>query len=107
MFVLERQGNTHLLTFLLCVSYKLTGEESELKPHLPVDVEVWVSGRLGGVEAVLVLRSRRPRGVRRRDGNHHEERLVVRLVGEEVQRAVRLQESEQKRNFWLFIKLKK
>lgn len=62
--------------------------------HLAVDVEVGVSGSLGGVEAVLVLRSCCPRGVGGRDGNHHEERLVVGFILEEVQRPVGLRESK-------------
>lgn len=55
------------------------------RPHLPVHVEVGVSGGFGAVEAVLVLRRRRPRRVRRRRGHHHEEGLVVGFVLEEVQ----------------------
>lgn len=53
-------------------------------------VEVGVSGGFGAVEAVLVLRRRRPRGVRRRRGHHHEEGLEAGLVLEEVQRHVGL-----------------
>lgn len=55
-----------------------------------MDVEAGVSGSLGVVEPVLVLRGRRPRRVGRRRGHHHEERLVVGLVLEEVQRHVGL-----------------
>ena len=63
-----------------------------MKSYLPVDVEVGVPGSLGAVEAVLVLRSRRPRGVGRRRGHHHEERLEVGFMLEEVQRHVGLRE---------------
>lgn len=53
-------------------------------------VEVGVSGGFGAVEAVLVLRRRRPRGVGRRRGHHHKERLEVGFILEEVQRHVGL-----------------
>lgn len=55
-----------------------------------MDVEAGVSGSLGVVEPVLVLRGRRPRRVGRRCGHHHEEWLVIGLVLEEVQRHVGL-----------------
>lgn len=55
-----------------------------------MDVEVGISGRPGVVEAALVLRRRRPGRVGRRRGDHHEERLEVGLVLEEVQRHVGL-----------------
>lgn len=64
--------------------------------HLPVDVKVGVSGSLGVVEAVLVLRSCRPGGVWRRSGNHHEERLVTGFILEELQRPVSLGETKTK-----------
>lgn len=53
-------------------------------------VEVGVSGGFGAVEAVLVLRSRRPRRVGRWRGHHHEEGLVVGFILQEVQRHVGL-----------------
>lgn len=59
-----------------------------------MDVEVGVSGSLGGVEAVLVLRRSGPGGVRGRDGHHHEERHVVGFILEEVQRPVGLRGGE-------------
>lgn len=58
--------------------------------HLPVHVEVGVSGGFGAVEAVLVLRCRRPRRVRRWRGHHHEEGLVAGFILEEFQRHVGL-----------------
>lgn len=60
-----------------------------------MDVEVGLSGGLGAVEAVLVLRSCRPRGVGGRRGHHHEERLVVGFILEEVKRHVGLRERER------------
>lgn len=68
-----------------------------MKSNLPVDVEVGISGSLGGVEPVLVLRGCRPRGVGGRRGHHHEERLVVGFILEEVQRHVGLRERERER----------
>lgn len=62
--------------------------------YLPVDVEVGVSGSLSVVEAVFVLRSCCPRGVRGRRGHNHEERQVVGFILEEVQRHVGLRERE-------------
>lgn len=70
--------------------------QREAVQYLPVDVEVGVSGSFGVVEAVLVLRSCRPRGVGGRRGHHHEEGLVVGFILEEVQRHVGLREREHR-----------
>lgn len=69
------------------------------KPHRSVDVEVGVPGSLGGVKAVLVLRSCGPGGVGGRRGHHHEEGLVAGFVLQEVQRHVCLRGNEKKRHF--------
>lgn len=64
-----------------------------MSANLSVNVEVGVSGGLGAVEPVLVLRGHCPRGVRGRCGHHHEERLVIGFILEEVQGHVGLRES--------------
>ena len=63
-----------------------------------MDVEVGVSGGLGGVEAVLVLGGCCPGGVGGRCGHHHEERLEAGFVLEEFQGHVGLRKREGKPN---------
>lgn len=77
------------------------------KPHRSVDVEVGFPGSLGGIEAVLVLRSCSPGGVGGRRGHHHEEGLVAGFVLQEVQRHVCLRGKRRKRHIqpwrlWFF-----
>ena len=74
------------------------GDVGDTRADLPVDVEVGVPGSLGGVEAALVLRGRCPGRVGGRSGNHHEERLVVGFILEEVQRHVGLREKRTRNN---------
>lgn len=49
-----------------------------------MDIKAGVSGGLGVVEAVLVLRGCGPGGVGGWRGHHHEERLVAGFILEEV-----------------------
>lgn len=64
-----------------------------MSSNLSVNVEIGVSGSFGAVEPVLVLWGCCPRGVGGRCGHHHEERLVIGFILEEVQGHVGLRES--------------
>lgn len=70
VFVLTETKTTRVF-MLRILKGSVMGEKSRVESHLPVDVEVGVSGSFGAVEGVLVLRGRCPWGVGRWRGHHH------------------------------------
>lgn len=65
-------------------------------PHLPRFVEAAVSGGLHVVELLLVLRRRRPRGVRRRWRQHDEKGMLGASVIQEAERTVQLKRGQKR-----------